>query len=126
MHLLIEFRFCSKMLLMLTSYVRAKLCEAYHMTCDLKAPACAITVTDKSDFAAAVAVCLVRASALNNLGRPTKRPQSRPKTMNGMLEYQTQGFNGYAVKYSPFFDSRIAVASSGMFCLVLRGIALAY
>lgn len=46
--------------------------------------------------------------------------------MNGMLEYQTQGFNGYAVKYSPFFDSRIAVASSGMYCLVLTGIALAY
>ncbi|KAI9852099.1 MAG: peroxisomal targeting signal 2 receptor [Thelocarpon superellum] len=28
-----------------------------------------------------------------------------------MLEYRTQGFNGYGVKYSPFFDSRIAVAA---------------
>ncbi|PSS17101.1 hypothetical protein M430DRAFT_123156 [Amorphotheca resinae ATCC 22711] len=41
--------------------------------------------------------------------------------MNGMLEYQTQGFNGYAVKYSPFFDSRIAVASSANFGLVGNG-----
>lgn len=45
--------------------------------------------------------------------------------MNGMLEYQTQGFNGYAVKYSPFFDSRIAVASSGMSFFNLRGIRVA-
>ena len=38
-----------------------------------------------------------------------------------MLEYRTQGFNGYAVKYSPFFDSRIAVASSQYFGLVGNG-----
>lgn len=38
-----------------------------------------------------------------------------------MLEYRTQGFNGYAVKYSPFFDSRIAVASSQHFGLVGNG-----
>ena len=38
-----------------------------------------------------------------------------------MLEYQTQGFNGYAVKYSPFFDSRIAVASAANFGLVGNG-----
>ena len=38
-----------------------------------------------------------------------------------MFEYRTQGFNGYAVKYSPFFDSRIAVASSANFGLVGNG-----
>ena len=38
-----------------------------------------------------------------------------------MLEYRTQGFNGYAVKYSPYFDSRIAVASSQHFGLVGNG-----
>ena len=41
--------------------------------------------------------------------------------MNGMLEYSTQGMNGYAVKYSPFFDNRIAVASSANFGLVGNG-----
>jgi hypothetical protein len=39
--------------------------------------------------------------------------------MNGMFEFQTTGFNGYAVKYSPFFDSRIAVASSGTFSILV-------
>ena len=38
-----------------------------------------------------------------------------------MLEYRTQGFCGYAVKYSPFFDSRIAVAASANFGLVGNG-----
>jgi hypothetical protein len=38
-----------------------------------------------------------------------------------MLEYRTQGFNGYAVKYSPFFDSRIAVATSQHYGLVGNG-----
>ena len=38
-----------------------------------------------------------------------------------MFEYRTQGFNGYAVKYSPFFDSRIAVASSQHYGLVGNG-----
>ncbi|KAI9692807.1 MAG: peroxisomal targeting signal 2 receptor [Bogoriella megaspora] len=38
-----------------------------------------------------------------------------------MLEYRTQGFNGYSVKYSPFFDSRIAVAASANFGLVGNG-----
>lgn len=38
-----------------------------------------------------------------------------------MLEFRTQGFNGYAVKYSPFFDSRIAVASSANYGLVGNG-----
>ena len=38
-----------------------------------------------------------------------------------MLEYRTEGFNGCAVKYSPFFDSRIAVASSANFGLVGNG-----
>lgn len=38
-----------------------------------------------------------------------------------MLEYRTQGFNGYAVKYSSFFDSKIAVASAANFGLVGNG-----
>ncbi|MCJ1290103.1 peroxisomal targeting signal 2 receptor [Xylographa carneopallida] len=38
-----------------------------------------------------------------------------------MLEFRTQGFNGYAVKYSPFFDSRLAVAASANFGLVGNG-----
>ena len=38
-----------------------------------------------------------------------------------MLEFNTEGFNGYAVKYSPFFDSRIAVATSANFGLVGNG-----
>ncbi|KAH0541448.1 hypothetical protein FGG08_004057 [Glutinoglossum americanum] len=38
-----------------------------------------------------------------------------------MLEYRTEGFNGYGVKYSPFFDSRIAVAASANFGLVGNG-----
>ena len=38
-----------------------------------------------------------------------------------MLEFRTQGFNGYAVKYSPYFDSRIAVATSANFGLVGNG-----
>lgn len=38
-----------------------------------------------------------------------------------MLEYRTQGYNGYSVKYSPFFDSRIAVAASANFGLVGNG-----
>ncbi|CAG5184689.1 uncharacterized protein ALTATR162_LOCUS11033 [Alternaria atra] len=38
-----------------------------------------------------------------------------------MLEFRTQGFNGYSVKYSPFFDSRIAVATSANFGLVGNG-----
>lgn len=40
---------------------------------------------------------------------------------NGMFEYRTQGYNGYAVKYSPFHDSRIAVAASSNFGLVGNG-----
>jgi hypothetical protein len=38
-----------------------------------------------------------------------------------MLEYQTEGFQGYAVKYSPFFDNRIAVAAAANFGLVGNG-----
>lgn len=35
-----------------------------------------------------------------------------------MLEFRTSGFNPYSVKYSPFFDSRIAVGSGANFGLV--------
>lgn len=38
-----------------------------------------------------------------------------------MLEFRTQGFNPYAVKYSPYYDSRIAVASSANFGIVGNG-----
>jgi peroxin-7 len=38
-----------------------------------------------------------------------------------MLEFGTQGFNGYALKYSPFFDSRLAVASAANFGLIGNG-----
>ena len=38
-----------------------------------------------------------------------------------MLSYRTTGFNGYAVQYSPFFDNRLAVASSANFGLVGNG-----
>jgi peroxin-7 len=38
-----------------------------------------------------------------------------------MLEFRTQGFQGYAVKYSPFFDNRIAVAASANYGLVGNG-----
>ena len=38
-----------------------------------------------------------------------------------MLEFNTQGYNGCAVKYSPFFDSRLAVAASANFGLVGNG-----
>jgi peroxin-7 len=41
--------------------------------------------------------------------------------MSGMLEYRTEGFKGYAVKYSPFFDSRIAVSAAANFGLVGNG-----
>jgi peroxin-7 len=38
-----------------------------------------------------------------------------------MLEFHTQGFQGYAVQYSPFFDNRIAVAASANYGLVGNG-----
>ncbi|KAH0566468.1 hypothetical protein GP486_000138 [Trichoglossum hirsutum] len=38
-----------------------------------------------------------------------------------MLEFRTEGFNGYGVKYSPFFDSRVAVAAAANFGLVGNG-----
>lgn len=38
-----------------------------------------------------------------------------------MLSFRTQGYNGYAVQYSPFFDSKIAVAAAANFGLVGNG-----
>jgi len=38
-----------------------------------------------------------------------------------MLEFRTQGFNGYAVKYSPFFDNRLCVAAGANYGLVGNG-----
>lgn len=38
-----------------------------------------------------------------------------------MLQFRTEGFNGSAVKYSPFFDNRLAVAASANFGLVGNG-----
>jgi peroxin-7 len=37
------------------------------------------------------------------------------------MEFRTQGYNGYAVKYSPFFDSRICVAASANYGIVGNG-----
>ncbi|KAL3955670.1 hypothetical protein ACCO45_011233 [Purpureocillium lilacinum] len=41
--------------------------------------------------------------------------------MAAMLEFRTQGYNPYAVKYSPYYDSRIAVATSANFGIVGNG-----
>ncbi|KAM4056846.1 peroxisomal targeting signal 2 receptor [Hirsutella rhossiliensis] len=41
--------------------------------------------------------------------------------MAAMLEFRTAGFNPYAVKYSPYYDSRIAVATSANFGIVGNG-----
>ncbi|KOS17785.1 Peroxisomal targeting signal 2 receptor [Escovopsis weberi] len=41
--------------------------------------------------------------------------------MAAMLEFRTQGFNPYAVKYSPYHDSRIAVGTSANFGIVGNG-----
>jgi hypothetical protein len=38
-----------------------------------------------------------------------------------MMEYRTKGFNGYGVKYSSFFDNRIAAATSANYGLVGNG-----
>jgi len=38
-----------------------------------------------------------------------------------MLEYRTPGFKGFAVKYSPFFDNKIAVATGQNYGLVGNG-----
>lgn len=41
--------------------------------------------------------------------------------MAAMLEFRTRGFNPYAVKYSPYYDSRIAVAASANYGIVGNG-----
>lgn len=38
-----------------------------------------------------------------------------------MLEFRTQGFNPYAVKYSPYYDNRVAVATAANFGIVGNG-----
>lgn len=38
-----------------------------------------------------------------------------------MFYYRTAGFQGYAVKYSPFFDNRLACAASANYGLVGNG-----
>lgn len=38
-----------------------------------------------------------------------------------MFEFRTAGFSGYAVKYSPYSDSRIAVGAAQNFGLVGNG-----
>ncbi|KAI1485328.1 peroxisome targeting signal type 2 receptor [Biscogniauxia mediterranea] len=40
---------------------------------------------------------------------------------SSMLEFRTPGFNPYAVKYSPYYDSRIAVASAANYGIVGNG-----
>jgi peroxin-7 len=41
--------------------------------------------------------------------------------MAAMLEFRTQGYNPYAVKYSPYHDSRIAVGTAANFGIVGNG-----
>lgn len=41
--------------------------------------------------------------------------------MAAMLEFRTQGFNPYAVKYSPYYDNKIAVGASANFGIVGNG-----
>ena len=38
-----------------------------------------------------------------------------------MLEHRTPGFKGHAVRYSPYFDSRLAVVGAQNFGLVGNG-----
>jgi peroxin-7 len=38
-----------------------------------------------------------------------------------MFHYRTEGFSGYSVKYSPFYDNRLACAASANFGLVGNG-----
>jgi len=45
-------------------------------------------------------------------------PLGTPPTM---FHYRTEGFNGYSVKYSPFYDNRLATAASANFGLVGNG-----
>ena len=42
-------------------------------------------------------------------------------SLRTMYSFRTEGFNGYAVQYSPFVDSRLAVASSANFGLIGNG-----
>lgn len=41
--------------------------------------------------------------------------------MAAMLEFRTHGFNPYAVKYSPYYDNKIAVATAANFGIVGNG-----
>jgi hypothetical protein len=41
--------------------------------------------------------------------------------ISAMMEFLTAGYNGYAVKYSPFVNDRLAVATSANFGLVGNG-----
>ncbi len=38
-----------------------------------------------------------------------------------VMEYRTLGYNGYDIKYSPYFDNRVAVAASANYGLVGNG-----
>jgi len=35
-----------------------------------------------------------------------------------MFHYRTEGYNGYSLKYSPFYDNRLAAAASTNFGLI--------
>lgn len=37
------------------------------------------------------------------------------------LVFQTKGYNGYAVKYSPYYEDRLAVVASSNYGLVGNG-----
>jgi len=66
--------------------------------------------------------CTARWVVCGNRAKPLARFYFHfSRTFVVMLEFRTEGFNGYSVKYSPFFDSRIAVAASANFGLVGNG-----
>ena len=43
------------------------------------------------------------------------------QSMMGTTRFKTNGFNGYGVEFSPFFENRLAVASAANFGIVGNG-----
>lgn len=87
----------------------------------------ATTHSSRCDYRVAVRYTKTTASthAIEDLFYPCCFAHSvdcpRSKPAETMLEFRTQGFQGYAVKYSPFFDNRLAVAASANYGLVGNG-----
>lgn len=72
-------------------------------------------------------VLRIPSKSFRPLNRTTSTPQCAstqaptPPAMAAMLEFRTKGYNPYAVKYSPYYDSRLAVAASSNFGIVGNG-----